>query len=306
MAIFLGDRELMEVKCGNNFGYIVEEKDEFAYTDYKMLMKQNTERFVPCMRVLFNGNVELYYVAEYYQTFSAVIRSASKDMVQRLVVELLACVADVMNNGFLSVDKLNLDWDKIFVEPETLRVRLVYIPVRNLQTEHATDFEKILRQSIIEMLQRTGNGTLSIARELVNQQISIQQICEKYMGNLSANYSVAPAAPTNGPEQRNYGEQTGDILYLLGTNLGTRIEIPLTSTSISIGKKQGLVDVVLPSNMVSRRHCVIQKSKGRWLIVDQGSTNGTFLNGQQLLPQQFAEFHRGDVLHIANCEFRVV
>jgi PAS domain-containing protein len=46
----------------------------------------------------------------------------------------------------------------------------------------------------------------------------------------------------------------------------------------SVGRQLGNT-VVLPSTQVSKRHCVLVASNGKVLVKDQGSANGTFING---------------------------
>jgi PAS domain-containing protein len=46
----------------------------------------------------------------------------------------------------------------------------------------------------------------------------------------------------------------------------------------SVGRQLGNT-VVLPSTQVSKRHCVLVASNGKVLVKDQGSSNGTFVNG---------------------------
>jgi pSer/pThr/pTyr-binding forkhead associated (FHA) protein len=58
-------------------------------------------------------------------------------------------------------------------------------------------------------------------------------------------------------------------------------EILLSDTSITIGRLQDS-DVSLADRLVSRRHAVIQKERGQWMIRDAGSRNGTFVNGKRI------------------------
>ncbi|HEX9369640.1 MAG TPA: ATP-binding cassette domain-containing protein, partial [Roseiflexaceae bacterium] len=62
---------------------------------------------------------------------------------------------------------------------------------------------------------------------------------------------------------------------------------------ITIGRQGS--DIVLDNPQVSRNHAVIERSNGRHLLRDVGSTNGTFVNGQRITQHPLA---RGDVIQI--------
>ena len=52
----------------------------------------------------------------------------------------------------------------------------------------------------------------------------------------------------------------------------------LQASEVSIGRQAGN-EIVLQSGNVSKRHCVLVVSNGEVLVKDQGSSNGTFVNG---------------------------
>jgi DNA-binding response OmpR family regulator len=58
-------------------------------------------------------------------------------------------------------------------------------------------------------------------------------------------------------------------------------EIPLADKSITIGRLEEN-DVVIVDRLASRRHAVLERQHGHFAIRDQGSRNGTFVNGQRL------------------------
>lgn len=45
---------------------------------------------------------------------------------------------------------------------------------------------------------------------------------------------------------------------------------------------------------VSRRHATIERSEDTLTLIDEGSSNGTFLNGQKLIPDQPRVLRDGD------------
>lgn len=55
---------------------------------------------------------------------------------------------------------------------------------------------------------------------------------------------------------------------------------------------------------VSRRHALIIRSEGKLNIVDEGSHNGTYLNGQRLLPHQPRILRDGDDIRLGHLVLR--
>ena len=65
-------------------------------------------------------------------------------------------------------------------------------------------------------------------------------------------------------------------------------------------------DVVIPDRSVSRRHALMKREDGRFLVLDAGSSNGTSINGRNVLtrgagpPSPLAP---GDTLRLGSLEF---
>ncbi|HEX2773119.1 MAG TPA: FHA domain-containing protein [Micromonosporaceae bacterium] len=68
-----------------------------------------------------------------------------------------------------------------------------------------------------------------------------------------------------------------------------------------IGRDDG-VDVLVEDFRVSRRHALIERTGGRLVLADAGSTNGTWLNDRQLT--EAAELRDGDRIRLGSVELR--
>jgi hypothetical protein len=141
--------------------------------------------------------------------------------------------------------------------------------------------------------------------------------------------TAAPAQPT-GPTPTSWGTATGGgaapvssgaqpatgtaptagaaagapELTLVNANLGLNLAI---KPQTIIGRKAGEYAAVFAQHSsVSSKHVQFTLGPGgQWLAVDLGSTNGTFIGGRQLAPNQPTPLSDGGFITIANIEFFV-
>lgn len=72
--------------------------------------------------------------------------------------------------------------------------------------------------------------------------------------------------------------------------------VVLREGATTLGRLPGQ-DLVLSDPLVSRRHAVVEHKDGNYVVVDQNSTHGTFLNGKRI---ERAELLPGDELHLGS------
>jgi serine phosphatase RsbU (regulator of sigma subunit) len=75
-----------------------------------------------------------------------------------------------------------------------------------------------------------------------------------------------------------------------------RHTVVLRDDSTTLGRLPGQ-DLVLSDPLVSRRHAVIVQQNGAYVVIDQNSTHGTFLNGSRI---ERGELHSGDELQLGS------
>jgi adenylate cyclase len=79
-------------------------------------------------------------------------------------------------------------------------------------------------------------------------------------------------------------------------------EVPLKQGEFLIGRAPDC-DLRLPVSAISRHHCIIRLTANEATLVDLGSSNGTYLNGQRVRSQ--AVLHSGDDIRVGTCHFLV-
>lgn len=94
--------------------------------------------------------------------------------------------------------------------------------------------------------------------------------------------------------------------YLIGTR-GERIEISKKVFYIGKDNSTGIANDYLINNpAVSRNHAMFELTDGRYYVVDMSSSNGTFINGNQISSNVRFELKNGDAIILADEEFKFV
>ncbi|WP_294188565.1 FHA domain-containing protein [uncultured Clostridium sp.] len=302
----LEDNEIVrEIKCGNNFAYILEDNGHFMNTDYKVLQSQTSGIFVQCMKMMYNGKTELYYLTEDYKPMSSMFVGIMPETLIAIIVNLFANVIEVRNNGFLTCQNIDLSWDKIFIDASTLKVKLVYLPINTKIFDSYAEFENELRTSLVRLINKvitTSNTRLDkFSLDLCNGSFSLEDV-----------YNKSRAAGTQiivKSQQSNIVNTVKEkkIIKIVAMNAPKYFEIVIDRDEIIIGKKAEVVDAVIQFNkMISRKHCKVTRNNGDYYITDEGSANGTYVNRKRILPNQPCKINRGDIIRLADSDFQIV
>ncbi len=84
------------------------------------------------------------------------------------------------------------------------------------------------------------------------------------------------------------------------------VNLSITEPEYLIGKNPSIVNGAVTHNpAISRVHCKISYTNGKYYLTDMGSANGTFLNQSRLNKQETRELHNGDYVRLANSDFIV-
>ncbi|MCL2488172.1 MAG: FHA domain-containing protein [Oscillospiraceae bacterium] len=124
---------------------------------------------------------------------------------------------------------------------------------------------------------------------------------------------VPPPAPAFGGEGAGetslLNEGAGETSVLGGGAAGAIVNtksgqrIAISRSEFTLGKERRKVDFVIDNSSVSRAHAKIRTRSGEFFILDLGSTNGTYVNGAKLTPNQETKLNSGDKIKISDEEF---
>ena len=86
-------------------------------------------------------------------------------------------------------------------------------------------------------------------------------------------------------------------------NLDTREEIEIKGKVFVLGKSAS-ADYQIHNDTVSRRHCLIRHRGEEYYVEDTNSTNGTYIDDEQVEPKEQVRIKNGQILKLSNVEFR--
>lgn len=82
-----------------------------------------------------------------------------------------------------------------------------------------------------------------------------------------------------------------------------KVHIPLDKLPCTIGKAKGMVDYGIEDSSVSRMHARVECRNGHYILTDLNSTNGTYVNGMPLTPNEQIEIEPGDEIRFGNMKY---
>lgn len=292
-----------EMECGANFACVLSDNSSFLPTEYKVLQSQKGGCFVRCMRMLYNGKTELYYFSGELKSLSAVLLSVDTEHFLTILCNLFSAIISVQSNGFLTCRNVDASFERIYVDPNTYQVDLVYLPLKEHLFSDDASFENEIRTSLVKLI--SGVDALSTPKMM-------QVAADLQDGSLSMESLYAKLSGKSGPVQSGGSMTVGESgaasgrLRLIAMNAPARFEMEVNKSVFMIGKKD-TNDGVIPFNkLISRVHCKITGDHGRYRIADLQSSNGTYVNHARLQPNQAYELKNGDIIRLANSDFQAV
>lgn len=283
--------QISKLKYDKNIAYLLND-DLFAPTEYKVMQAQ-TDVFIKCMKLLYNGKIQLFYVVDDSVAISDIVDKVDEEGFANIILNLLRSIKDVRSNGFLSINNIDLSFDSIFVDRQTYKVKVVYLPIYNDKKEN---FENTLINNLINLINNSH----------LKESLKIKRMIERIkMNGLSADSFNLKKEKY--PEAQYVKQSIYGGLKLVSIDASVYTEFRVNSNQFVIGKNKELVDGVISyNNKVSRVHCKIIRSHNHYSIIDLNSLNGTFVNNVKLKSNYPMIIKNGDVIRLANSEFKVV
>lgn len=246
-----------------------------------------------------------------------------------MIEQIVIMVEDVYNNG-LNVNSVRFNMDDVYINEMTKEMYFIYFPivggqesadivgfieniiytmtpVINEDTNYISRFMYYVRSfhgfngnAIEKYISREERAVVNVLKNkaVTMQQQIMQQVMQGSMDGttvLSDDGISVQQIQQMQPVNYHFASLTRQVT-------GEKIE--LGKPSFVLGKNPEKSDYAVAGNTnISRVHAVITTRNGRYYVMDQNSTNGTFINGRIIKAGQETEILPGDCLMLANEEF---
>lgn len=251
-----------------------------------------------------------------------------------MIEQIVIMVQDVYNNG-LNVNSVRFNMDDVYINEMTKEMYFIYFPivggqesadivgfieniiytmtpVINEDTNYISRFMYYVRSfhgfngnAIEKYISREERAVVNVLKNkavTMQQQTMQQQIMQQVMqGSMDGTTVLSDDGIS---VQQIQQMQPVNYHFASLTRQVTGEKIELGKPSFVLGKNPEKSDYAVADNTnISRVHAVITMRNGRYYVMDQNSTNGTFINGRIIKAGQETEILPGDCLMLANEEF---
>lgn len=250
-----------------------------------------------------------------------------------MIEQIVIMVEDVYNNG-LNVNSVRFNMDDVYINEMTKEMYFIYFPivggqesadivgfieniiytmtpVINEDTNYISRFMYYVRSfhgfngnAIEKYISREERAVVNVLKNkaVTMQQTMQQQIMQQVMqGSMDGTTVLSDDGIS---VQQIQQMQPVNYHFASLTRQVTGEKIELGKPSFVLGKNPEKSDYAVAGNTnISRVHAVITTRNGRYYVIDQNSTNGTFINGRIIKAGQETEILPGDCLMLANEEF---
>ena len=179
--------------------------------------------------------------------------------------------------------------------------------VRSFHGFNGNAIEKYISREERAVVNVLKNKAVTMQQQIMQQQTMQQQIMQQQIMQqvMQGSMDGTTVLSDDGISVQQI-QQMQPVNYHFAslTRQVTGEKIELGKPSFVLGKNPEKSDYAVAGNTnISRVHAVITMRNGRYYVMDQNSTNGTFINGRIIKAGQETEILPGDCLMLANEEF---
>ena len=132
---------------------------------------QNQEKngFIKAVKVIHNGKIKLIYDISKYKSLASIMQGLNATSFLIIMCKFFDILCETIENGFMQIENININFENIFIDTNNLNVNLIYIPVN---TECNGNSKSLFEERLKGNIARAISANRNIDNELVNKLYS--------------------------------------------------------------------------------------------------------------------------------------
>ena len=261
---------------------------------FKMMQYNQIRGVLPISQQYIDERLHVYYEVNKMQTLESVYAEAglSVDKALKILLSLLQTVQGA-EQYFLSAEQFVLNEQMVFLSRDNSRIWLCYHPDHDVEiAEGVRAVMEFLMKRILHS-NRTATASFYGLYDMVcERRCTMAELAEHIIRQQSVSQ-----------EQTKQPKDVSRTLQPL-QSICVPAVISLLKSEVHIGRLQ-TEDVCIPIDYISREHAVLYIDDDQIQIEDCDSANGTFLNGEQLMPHVRTTCNPGDLISFADITYDI-
>lgn len=299
----------MIVDCfSDHLAYTLEQSDSMFMLGMRFVKKKEAD-LISAVDITYNDRIRLLYGTEEYRPLFELAANLNNSELALALIRFIRAIRKIEDNDFLRITAIDIRFNRLFYDVKSKSIKFVVLPVNYECDFHdgetwSSSFRKtvliLLNYIFASMPEKYQETYYAVADTSKTDYEVLNYISDYEFGLKSAEGGCAEGEGGGGADD---GE-AALVLEHRGAD-GNMIFI-VDKPEFVLGKSKNADGVIAGSTMVSRNHCRITKSGNSYMVEDMNSTNGTSINGYVLNPNEMYYLNQGDILALADVEFRVL
>lgn len=289
----------------------IEKNEQISSMELDIINKGEIPALLPIqLRRQVFGKEFRFVVQNYVDLRSFLKTSIRFELFVQIVLQIVETLQSCESHGIRCAN-LELNSDLIFYDYGNRKVRLVYWPLISISTYSNISSFFMGLGSIYTCSKNDSNYRLYYLRFFDSRAKFELEVFKQYLEKLLIQWNDEQVKGSIDYRKKVVSQKVVDIPPTVGLRtasiqrISTNTTIHITRYPFTIGRKAEFCDYSIEDNFyISKRHVTILLRNGQMYIRDNGSANGTILDGVRLQANIDVELTSGACFRIGNEDFK--
>ncbi len=266
-----------------------------SYREVNLIGDHTLDRLLSVAVKEEKGKSILYYKVEGFITLTDFLKINSiNQKLFLLLLQNIVIVLKKLEQYYFSKERIEWSLDFVYVDPATWYVYFMYVPLQPYESEGNL---KGFLCDFIAACSFESDETLNYVQELIEEVHHNTAYTVSMLDDFCNRFRTS--------HEKKEQAASASLSHIWLESQESPENIIISKFPFRIGKMEGVTDYRIYNHKVSRKHADFIKEQEKYYIIDLGTTNGTYLDGEQIESDVKKELFDGMSLRLADMEFKV-